>query len=67
MKSKTKFIKMFRKLPERAGRQLVLNAYGKHPMSLNVVFFEVSNDTELGKECLLSLGYKDDALKGNEE
>lgn len=57
MKPKTKFLKMFYKLPERARRELVLNAYGDNPMSLGVVCIEVRNDTELGKLCLCALGY----------
>ena len=48
---------MFYKLPERARKELVLNAYGNNPMSLNVVCIEVRGDTELGKLCLCSLGY----------
>lgn len=60
MKSKTKFIKMFYKLPKEARKSLVFNAYGNNPMSLNVICMEVRNDTELGKSCLVSLGYKDD-------
>lgn len=60
MKAKTKFIKMFYKLPESARRNLVFAAYGDNPMSLNVICFEVKNDTKLGKECLSKLGYKDE-------
>jgi hypothetical protein len=60
MKAKTKFIKMFYKLPEKARKELVLNAYGDNPMSLNVVCMEVRYDTELGKRCLAELGYKDE-------
>ncbi len=65
MKAKTKFIKMFYKLPERAGRELVFNAYSDNPMSLNVMCLEVRNDTELGKLCLIALGYEDD-VKGEQ-
>ncbi len=67
MKPKTKFIKMFYKLPEEARRRLVLQPYGNNPMSLNVICIEVRNDTKLGKECLYELGYKDDALKGEND
>lgn len=63
MKAKTKFIKMFYKLPEAARKELVYNAYGDNPMSLNVICIEVRNDTELGRLCLVALGYKDD-VKG---
>jgi len=57
MKPKTRFIKMYYKLPEEARKELVLNAYGDKPMSLNVICFEVRNDTELGKKCLDELGF----------
>lgn len=59
MKPKPKFLKMVYKLPERARKELVLNAYGNNPMSLNVICIEVRNDTELGKLCLCALGYNE--------
>ena len=59
MKAKTKFLKMFYKLPEKARRELVFNAYGDKPMSLGVICIEVRHDTELGKLCLIALGYED--------
>jgi hypothetical protein len=62
MKAKTKFIKMFKKLPEIARSELVFSAYGDNPMSLAVIYFEVKNDTARGKLCLTLLGYKDDEL-----
>ena len=58
MKAKTKFIRMFEKLSDNARRNLVFNAYGDNPMSLNVIYWEVKNDTDLGKNCLIALGYK---------
>lgn len=67
MKAKTKFIKMFYKLPEVARRELVFNAYSDNPMSLGFICIEVRNDTELGKKCLISLGYKDDAVHAKGE
>lgn len=60
MKAKTKFLKMFYKLPEEAKRDLVFNAYGDNPMSLNVICYEVRNDSKLGKLCLVALGYTED-------
>jgi len=57
MKPKTRFLKMFYKLPELARKNLVINAYTDNPMSLNVVCMEVRNDTPLGKLLLISLGY----------
>lgn len=59
MKAKTKFIKMFYKLPDEARKKLVLQPYGENPMSLNVVCIEVRNDTDLGKSCLIEMGYED--------
>lgn len=61
MKPKTKFIKMFKKLPEKARKELVLSPYGMNPMSLNVVCIEVKNNTYLGSKCLSALGYEEDA------
>jgi len=58
MKAKTKFLKMFRKLPVEAGF-LTWNPYGSKPMTLNVCYFEITNNTKLGKEILEELGYKD--------
>lgn len=59
MKSATKFMKMFRKLPERARSNLILRAF-TNPMTLNVVALEVRNDTKLGKQLLWDMGYEDD-------
>ncbi len=64
MKPKTRFIKMFKKLPEKARKDLVFNAYGDNPMSLNVIYWEVKNDTELGKLCLCALGYIEETQNG---
>ncbi len=59
MKAKTQFIKMYYKLPERARTRLVCDPYGKNPMTLNVVLFEVRNDTKLSKTLLKDLGFVD--------
>ena len=59
MKAKIEFIKMFRKLPEKAREELVYN-FPVHPMSLNVVYFEVSGNTKKSNEILRRLGYEDD-------
>ncbi len=58
MKGKTKFIKMFYKLPKEARRELVYN-FAVKPMSLNVCCMEVRNDTKLGKKILKDLGFVD--------
>ena len=60
MKAKTKFLKMFYKMPEVARRELVINYHINKPMTLNVICIEVRNNTELGKQLLKQLGYNDD-------
>ncbi|GAG84375.1 unnamed protein product [marine sediment metagenome] len=59
MKAKTRFMKMFYKLPEDARSELVFD-FIANPMTLNVVAIEVRNDTPLGKKILKILGYEDD-------
>ena len=59
MKAKTKFMKMYYKLPERARRDLVYCPYTDEPMTLNVVCTEVRNNTKLSKEILKKMGYID--------
>jgi len=59
MKAKTKFRKMFYKLPEEARRTLIYH-FAIHPMSLNVIAMEINHDTKIGKQALKDLGYKDD-------
>jgi hypothetical protein len=58
MKAKTKFMKMYYKLPEKA-RMLTWKPYDEKPMTLNVISLEVRNDTKLGKKILKELGYED--------
>ena len=60
MKAKTKFMKMFYKIPNEARQELVFGAYESNPMSLAVCYFEIKNDTRLGKKILKDLGYEDD-------
>ena len=59
MKAKTKFLKMYYKLPKEARKELVYN-FAVDPMTLNVVAMEVQHDTELSKIMLKKLGYKDE-------
>ena len=60
MKAKTKFLKMFYKLPEKARTELVYN-FAVHPMTLSVCALEVKySKSELGKQILKDLGYFDD-------
>jgi hypothetical protein len=68
MNAKTKFLKMFDKLPEKAWKELVIyietdlydGCWENLPMSLNVCWTEIKNNTKLGKEILKKLGYEDD-------
>ena len=56
MRPKTRFLKMFYKLPEKS-RMLTWKPYGNKPMTLNVIVFEVRGNTKLGKKCLKGLGF----------
>lgn len=58
MKAKTKFLKMFYKLPKRARTELVYD-FSTNPMTLEVICFEIRNDTKLGLQILKRLGYED--------
>ena len=57
VKAKTKFMKMFNKLPKEARRELVYH-YWDNPMSLNVIAIEIKMNTKLGKKILKDLGYE---------
>ena len=59
MKAKTKFIKMFSKLPQKARVELVYG-FTKYPMTLNVCYFEIKADTSIGEKILKDLGYNDE-------
>ena len=59
MKAKTRFLKMYYKLPEAAEIELVYDFTGKC-MTLSVCAYEIMHNTELGKSILARLGYKDD-------
>ena len=59
MKAKTKFLKMYYKLPNEAKTELVCD-FAVNPMSLSVVAVEVRGNTELSKMLLEKLGYKDE-------
>jgi len=59
MKAKTRFKRDFYRLPEEA-RKLLVYRYWDKPMSLNMCWAEIRNDTALGKQILQELGYKDD-------
>jgi len=59
MKAKTKFIKMFKKLPKKAQTELIFDSYGDRPMTLLICYIEILHSTRLGKEILSKLGYED--------
>jgi hypothetical protein len=58
MKAKTKFLKMYYKLPEQARTELVYD-FVDHPMTLNVIAIEIRNKTKLGDKILKRLGFED--------
>lgn len=60
MKAKTKFLKMFYKLPDKAKKELVYQYWSTTPMSMNVCALEVRMNTDLGKKILYELGFEDD-------
>ena len=62
MKAKTKFLKMYYKLPQRARDELVYD-FAVHPMSLRVCKVEVENNTNLGIRILQRLGFEDDGVE----
>lgn len=57
--AKTKFMKMFYKMPEKARKELVYD-FANHPMTLNVLALEIRNNTELGNKILKKLGFEDE-------
>lgn len=59
MNAKTKFFEMYTQLPKKACKELVYN-FAVNPMTLQVCFMEIKQNTELGKEILKKLGFKDD-------
>ena len=59
MKAKTKFTKIFKKLPEKAKTELVYN-FAVKPYSLNVCMCEIRAGTKLGDKMLKDLGFEDE-------
>ena len=57
MKAKTKFEKMFFKLPAQA-RQEQHIYYEGEPISISVCWLEIKLDTYMGKKILNQLGYE---------
>ena len=57
MKPKTRFLKMYYKLPEKSRYEIY--GFANHPMTLNVMAQEIRNDTKLGNEILKKLGYEE--------
>ena len=50
---------MYYRLPKEARKELVFD-YSNNPMTLNVCYAEVKNNTKTGSRILTFLGYKDD-------
>jgi len=69
MKAKEKFMKIFKELPMGFRDELIVYVneknigYGIEPMSLNVCWMEIKNNTKLGKRILKQLGFEDDKEK----
>ena len=57
MKAKIEFMEMCHKMPGKARGALVFN-FATNPMSLNVCYLAIRNNTKLGKVILNELGYK---------
>ena len=64
MDAKTKFEKMFNNLPNKSKTELVYD-FANYPMTLNVCWLEIKNNTELGLKILNDLGFEDDKNKRN--
>jgi len=60
LKAKTKFMKVFADVPNKAKNNLVSFPYSKNPMTINVMIAEVEHNTKLGKKILKDLGFEDD-------
>ena len=60
--AKTRFLKMFYKLPVPA-RRLLVYGWPDVPMSLNVIAAEVKEGTKVGNELLTVLGFFDEEKK----
>ena len=52
---KGKFLKVYANLPINLREEIVLVVPGKGPITWNVAFLEIDNDTPLGKEILKKL------------
>jgi hypothetical protein len=60
MKARTKFLKMYYKLPTKARVELVKD-FSFNPVALSVIATEVIGKTKLGDKHIKELGYEDDA------
>jgi len=65
MKAKTKFLKMYHKLPEEA--KLIPWILHNDLYTPNVIAFEIKNDTKLGQVFLDKLGYTSDSNKEDKD
>lgn len=53
--NKKDFIKWYNILSDNGKIHLVLNPFSNNPMSINVCYYEIINDTKLGKAILKQL------------
>lgn len=49
---KSEFKRFYNQLSDEAKKNIVLNPYGNHPMSLSVIALEAKFHTKLGKKIL---------------
>ena len=60
MNARTKFLKIYNSLPERAKARLIYNPYSNTPMTLNVLALEVDHETILSEAVIKDLGVEND-------
>lgn len=55
MKNKEKFLKIYANLPVNLRNEIIVVLPAIGPLTWNVAYLEISNDTELGKQILEKL------------
>jgi len=60
MKAKTKFLRLYKQMPEPMRKELIFFPYDENAMTLQVLKLEVDNDTSWSKIALKDLGFEDD-------
>ena len=59
MNPKTRFLKMYYKLPKKAKKSLVIWSYSPDACSMDVAWVEIHHNTVMGKKILKELGYEE--------